>query len=59
MLPRTILHSEYEQADPKDSAVIRRYAQDDAGKWWRATIKTGEEGGDYLLTFHRVQKPGR
>lgn len=59
MLPRTILHSVYEQADPKDSSVIRRYAQDDAGKWWRVVIKTGVDGGDYVITFHRAHGKGK
>ncbi len=59
MLARTIQQPEHEMRDPKDPAVVRRYARDADGKWWRAVIKTGEEGGDYVLTFHRVQKPGR
>jgi len=59
MLPRTILQSTYERPDPKDSSVIRRYAQDDAGKWWRVVIKTGVDGGDYVITFHRAHGKGK
>ena len=45
--------------DPKDPSVERRYAKDDDGKWWRVTIKRPVEGIPFVLTFHRVQRPGR
>ncbi|MHB0877367.1 MAG: hypothetical protein ACYC5O_15125 [Anaerolineae bacterium] len=59
MLARAILAPEHESRDPKDATVVRRYAQAEDGRWWRVAIKTEGEGGSFVLTFHRVQKPGR
>lgn len=59
MLQRAIEAPTHEMRDPKDASVIRRYAQDEEGRWWRVVIKTGEARGDFVLTFHRVQRPGR
>jgi hypothetical protein len=57
MLPRAILSPQHEYADPKDAETVRRYARAEDGHWWRVVIKLGAD--PFVLTFHRVQKPGR
>lgn len=57
MLPRVILSPDHECADPKDGKTVRRYARAEDGHWWRVVIKLGAE--PFVLTFHRVQRPGR
>lgn len=58
VLPKAIFNPEQVTSDPKDSSVSRRYVRDSVGKWWRVVVKDDAEG-PFVLTIHRVNKPGR
>lgn len=66
--PEAMPNSEVlEQAlsNPQDTRVSRKkdarlhYAKDAEGKWWVAVVAEPKDGGRFLLTFHRVARPGK